>query len=226
MTITVISVGGSLIVPEEIDIEFLKSFKQLILEQVEKGERFVLITGGGKTCRKYQKAASELAEVSQDNLDWIGIRTTRLNAHLLQLMFEDKVEDKLIGDPEEKIDFNKNIIIGAGWEPGWSSDIDAVMVAKNLGATKVINLSNVDYVYNKDPNKYDDAKPIEKASWEEFRNIIPKEWTPGLNVPFDPSAAKYADENNLEVAIMNGNNLENLKNYLEGNDFKGTIIKP
>ena len=40
----IISLGGSLIVPDNIDIDFLKDFKKLILSQVEKGKKFVIIT--------------------------------------------------------------------------------------------------------------------------------------------------------------------------------------
>ena len=47
----IISLGGSLIVPEEIDIAFLEGFKEIILREVQAGKRFVIITGGGKICR-------------------------------------------------------------------------------------------------------------------------------------------------------------------------------
>jgi uridylate kinase len=89
---------------------------------------------------------------------------------------------------------------------------------------KVINLSNIEYVYDKDPKKYPEAKKIERSSWGEFRKLLPTEWISGLNSPFDPVAAKKAQELGIEVAIMNGRNIENLKNYLEGKEFKGTII--
>ena len=47
----IISVGGSMIVPNDIDTVFLTQFKTLILDYVSRGFRFVLIAGGGKTAR-------------------------------------------------------------------------------------------------------------------------------------------------------------------------------
>ena len=120
---------------------------------------------------------------------------------------------------------NCPVLVGGGWKPGNSSDLAAIHSAISVGAEKVINLSNIDYAYDKDPNKFPDAVKIEKSSWADFRAILPKEWGPGLSAPFDPIAAKRADEAGLEVAIMNGKNIENLKNYLEGKEFLGTVIK-
>ena len=98
------------------------------------------------------------------------------------------------------------------------------MIAKNLGATRLVNLSNIDYVYDSDPKQNKNAKKIEKISWADFRNIIPKEWDPGLSSPFDPVAAKEAEALGLEVAIINGAHLEEFSNYLDNKPFIGTVI--
>ena len=74
----VISLGGSLIVPEEIDTSFLKLFISAIKSYTDKGLKFVLITGGGKICRKYNQACEELVDVSVTDLDWLGIAATFL----------------------------------------------------------------------------------------------------------------------------------------------------
>ena len=83
----IISLGGSLIIPENIDVDFLKEFKALILSHVAQGKKFVIITGGGKICRKYQEVAKELAGPSDEDLDWIGIASLKLNAELLRVIF-------------------------------------------------------------------------------------------------------------------------------------------
>jgi uridylate kinase len=82
--IIVISVGGSLICRDDIDVDFLKKLKQIILKHVEHGKRFILITGGGRICRKYQEAAREVGEIDNEDLDWLGIHGTRINAHLIR----------------------------------------------------------------------------------------------------------------------------------------------
>jgi uridylate kinase len=97
-------------------------------------------------------------------------------------------------------------------------------MAKNLGATKLINLSDIDYVYDRDPRKDKNAKPIERISWADFRKLIPSEWDPGIHSPFDPVAAKEAEALNLEVAIINGTHLDRFADYLAGKPFTGTVI--
>ncbi len=69
------------------------------------------------------------------------------------------------------------------------------------------------------------AKKIEEMSWAEFREINTNEWSPGLNVPFDPVAAEYAEREDLEIVTMDGANLKNLRAYLNGEKYEGTLIK-
>lgn len=222
--IIVISVGGSLIVPEEIDVSWIKDFKKLIEKYIAKGSRFILISGGGKTARKYQNAAKEIAGITGEDLDWLGIHATRINAHLIRTIFRNFAHPKIIKDPTEKIIFKEKVLVAAGWKPGFSTDLDAVFLAKNFKVDKVINLSNIDYAYDKDPRKFKDAKKIENISWKEFRKIVGNKWDPGLNAPFDPIASMQAEKLKLEVAIMNGKNLENIEAYLDNKKFIGTII--
>lgn len=220
----VVSVGGSCIVPDQIDTDFLTRFKALILEKIGKGFTFSIITGGGKTARRYRDAAAVVTSLSPQDLDWIGIHATRLNAQLLRNIFVGHVHPEVIHNPTVDIHTDKPVIIAAGWQPGWSTDYCAVMMAKNLGATRLVNLSNIDYVYDKDPKQYPDAKKIEKVSWAEFRGIIPDHWDPGLSSPFDPVAAKEAESLGLEVAIMNGAKLDEFSHYLDNKPFVGTVI--
>lgn len=223
--VVVISVGGSLIVPEEIDTVFLSSLKDLVLKGVKQGKKFIIITGGGKVCRKYQHAANSITKLDAKAVDWLGIHATRLNSQLVKTILGNKVEDIVVHDPFAKITFNKPILIAAGWKPGWSTDYDAVLLAKRFKAKKLINLSNIDYVYTADPKVDPSATKIERTTWKGFRKIIPKKWSPGLSAPFDPIASKEADSIGLEVAIINGKKLGELENYLEGREFVGSLIK-
>ena len=225
MKTTIISVGGSMIVPEEVNIDFLKEIKKIILEYVEKGNRTVLVCGGGKVAREYIEASRKLANVADKDADLVGIAATKLNAELVRVMFEEDAHECVIYNPTEKIETNKKILIASGWEPGCSTDTDAVLLAKNFEADTIINMTNIDYVYDKDPKKFDDAKPMKEVLWGDFKKIVGDEWKPGLNMPFDPIATKQAAELGLKVIIINGNKLDNLNNYLEGKEFKGTVIQ-
>jgi len=224
----IISLGGSLIVPEEIDWKFVKKFKKLIEEEIEKGYKFILITGGGRTARKYIDAAAKVDDITNEDKDWIGIHATRMNAHFIRTIFRKHAHPRINKNPhdlEDFYNFKENILVAAGWRPGFSTDFDAVLLAKYLGIKTLINLSNIDYVCDKDPNKFPNAQKIEEISWKEFRKMVGDKWDPGMNAPFDPIASKEAQEIGLEVAILNGQNLTNLKKYLDGQKAKGTIIK-
>ena len=221
----VVSVGGSLIVPEAIDTSFLQNFRTCILDHVRRGFSFFIITGGGATARGYQVAASEVrGDLDRDDLDWIGIHSTRLNAHLMRALFKEEAQERIVKNPTRSLHGRSPIIIGAGWRPGWSTDYIAVMAAKQLGAKKLVNLSNIDYVYTKNPKEFPDAEKLENVDWATFRTLIPDRWDPGLSSPFDPVAAKEAQTLKLEVAVMNGNNLSAFENYLAGQPFIGTTI--
>jgi uridylate kinase len=224
MQTTIISVGGSMIIPENINIDFLKELKQITLDHIKNNNRVILVCGGGKIARDYIEASRKLAKTSDINADLVGIAATKLNAELVRVIFEDTAYEKVVYNPTKNIKTNKKVIIASGWEPGCSTDTDAVLLAKNFNADTIINMTNIDYVYNKDPKKHKDATPLKDISWENFQKIVGEEWSPGLNMPFDPIATKHAKELNLKVIIINGNNLENLNNYLEQKEFKGTII--
>jgi uridylate kinase len=228
MTLHIISVGGSLIVPNDIDTDFLASFKQFIIKRIEKGDRFILVAGGGKTARKYQEAASLVSGIDNEEKDWIGIHSTRLNAHLLKTIFKLWANPKVVKNYEkdlEDLNFTEKILVGAGWRPGWSTDYVSVLLAERFGAKSVINLSNIEYVYSEDPRVNPNAKRYETISWKEFREIVGDVWDPGMSAPFDPIASKKAEELKLNVAILNGRGFNNLNDYLEGKKFKGTLIK-
>jgi len=221
----IISLGGSIIVPDKIDVGFLKSFKKIIEGYVtEKNARVVITAGGGKTCRVYQDASKKVASVTEKDLDWIGIKATHLNAELLRTIFAGQAYEQVIEDPTAKIKTKKKIIIGAGWKPGCSTDKDAVLLAKNLGIKTIINMTNIPYVYDKDPKKYKDAKPLKSLSWEKMITIVGTSWTPGMNLPFDPLASKMAKELGLKVVILEGTDINNFKKFLDDLPFEGTVI--
>ncbi|HEV7121785.1 MAG TPA: UMP kinase, partial [Candidatus Paceibacterota bacterium] len=160
-----------------------------------------------------------------EDIDWLGIHSTRLNAHLMRALFLEQAQARIIKNPSRRITPRAPIVIGSGWKPGRSTDYCAVMAAKKLGAKKVVNLSNIDYVYDADPATHPDAKRFETIGWEEFRALMPSEWHPGLSTPFDPVAAREAEHSGLEVAVINGTKLEEFDKYLSGEPFAGTIIR-
>ncbi len=214
----VISVGGSLIVPDGIDTEWIGRFGHIIHRYVDRGYRFALVAGGGRTARRYQEAAKRFC-YENDEIDIFGIYATRMNARLLGKALEAEV----IENPVEAYENDSKIVVTGGWKPGFSTDYVAVLLAKRFG-NKVINLTDQDYVYDKDPKEHMDAKPIREISWRDFRNLVGEEWNPGMHLPFDPVASMEAEKSGTLVVIINGKDLTNFENYLYGRKLKGTLI--
>lgn len=223
----VISLGGSLIVPKGgIDISFLKKFNTFIRKNVGEGRRFFLVTGGGNTCRDYQDAGRKVAgTISNEDLDWIGIHSTRLNGHLMRTIFKDIAHSRVTVHYNKTLaNWNEPVAIGAGWKPGWSTDYCTMCLVRDYQAKMVINLSNIDWVYDKDPRKHIDAKKIEKMTWVELQDLIGRKWIPGSNVPFDPSAVQLGKELGARV-IITGADFDNLQKIVSGeSQFNGTVV--
>lgn len=221
----VLSVGGSVLVPNEINSQFLKDFLALIRRQVSLGKSFVLVVGGGAPARSYQNALKKAGKPTKDMLDWMGIAATHLNANLVRHAFGDLAEKSIVTNPERPGKMNRPILVSGGWKPGRSTDYEAVMLANHFGASTIINMSNIDYVYDKDPRKFKNAKKIQLIDWNSFQKIVGTKWDPGANVPFDPTATKYAKAKGQKVIILNGNNIKNLASVLSGKGkFKGTVV--
>lgn len=247
---TVIALGGSIAFPEEVNTEFLQDFSSLIREEVRNGRKFIIVVGGGYITRKYQNAASDITEISEEDKDWIGVHATRLNAHFLRTLFKEEANPVVFDERRKVKKFGKYpVIIGSGWQPGWSTDFVSVQIAVDFNIDRVICLGKPSYVLapavapkqekvktaslsqtktvaGQNPAYYNSErlKPVSELSWEEYLKIIPSEWSPGLHVPVDPVGAKLAKKENIKAVVANGENLQNFKNILERKEFKGTLL--
>ena len=225
----ILSLGGSLIYPKDgIDVAYLRKLNIFIRKHVKEGKRFFLVCGGGNIARYYQNVTKNVVTpLKADDVDWLGIHATRINAHLVRTIFADIAHERVIDNYDKKItDLKEPVVVAGGWKPGWSTDYCATLLARDYGAKTIINMSNIDTLYTKDPNKYSNAKPIPEINWDDFIKYSGTSWTPGANVPFDPIATKEAKKLKLTVIIANGKNLENLDNIFNNKPFKGTVIKP
>ena len=227
----IISLGGSIVAPDGVDVDFLRRFRTTIEDMLaERPCRFVIVCGGGAPARRYQQAYRELVQPAQAaemaaELDWIGIAATRLNGRLVQALFGQRCRSDLVTDPTMAGGFEGDLLIAAGWKPGFSTDYVAVCLAARFGSGRVINLSNVQQVYSADPRRDPQARPLERIGWKRFLPLIGEEWSPGSNLPFDPVAARRAAEQGLQV-IVAGSDCANLVRILHGKDFLGTLIGP
>lgn len=225
--VTIISLGGSIVAPGEPDTLFIRSFTTLIREYLEEDDsrQVILIVGGGGPARSYQKAYRSIEpDGSAEEQDWIGIMATRLNAQLVKAVLADIAPDPVVTDPTGVERMNGRVLVAAGWKPGFSTDTDAVYLAEQFGADRVINLSNISKVYSADPKLDPEAVPLDTISWAEFRRMVGDEWIPGKNLPFDPVASKKAAGLGLKVITAAGEDIENIGRLLRGEEFTGTVI--
>lgn len=225
-----ISLGGSIIVPNgKIAIPFLIQLKKFIQDQLadDPTRQFFLVVGGGGTARHYRDAGHDVVghDLTHEDLDWLGIHATRLNAHLVRTIFQDIAHPHIIKDYTVIQKTSSPVIVAAGWKPGWSTDYCATLLCEDYGIQTLINLSNITQVYNKDPNQFPDAKPQTEMTWDAFRDLVGDKWVPGMHAPFDPIASKKGQELGIEAVVMSGTNFDNLENYFKGEKFVGTVIK-
>ncbi len=223
----VLSLGGSIVSPDDVDSDFVAAFRDVLSHHIDRhGEKFVIVTGGGAPARRYQAAFRRISpEASVEDQDWIGVAATRLNAALVKAAFGRYCTDPVVTDPTEPTEISGMVMVAAGWKPGFSTDYDAVVLAQRLGARLIANLSNTDGIYDADPRKNPNAKPIERLSWRELANLVGSEWIPGRNVPFDPVATRAAAPLGIPLIAAGGKDLENLQAILEGRPFRGTLVE-
>nr|QQK86800.1 uridylate kinase [Treponema denticola] len=229
--VTVLSVGGSIVAPDKPDFDFLDRFSKTIRNWLlqDSSRKIIMVIGGGAPARDYQNAYRKVCDLRKapaknDEADWIGIMATRLNAQLVKAVFEDLCPNPVVYDPTTVDMFGGQILVAAGWKPGFSTDNDAVVLAERFSGNLVVNLSNIAKVYTDDPKKNPEARPIDSISWEDFIKIVGTEWVPGKNTPFDPIASQRAQKAGIKVICAAGKDIENLENILNGKDFKGTVI--
>lgn len=228
--VKVISVGGSIIAPDEVDTKFIGDFVAMVNEWLISNDtrKIIIVTGGGAPARRYQNAYRAVCDKTSEDAaaDWIGVMATRLNAQLLKACFGGMCKEDVVTNPtiNNSGTFAGKVLIAAGWKPGFSTDNDAVLLAKMYGAKTVINLSNIERVYSADPKKDPTATPIDKIGWDDFCKMVGDKWNPGGNYPFDPVASKLAKECAMKVICALGRNIANTKNILNEESFVGTVI--
>ncbi|MEM4230383.1 MAG: UMP kinase [Candidatus Pacearchaeota archaeon] len=224
--VVVISLGGSLIIPDEVDVPLLQEFKR-VLEKHKKDYKFVIVCGGGSVARKYINALRKvgISEFLQSN---IGISVTRLNARFMTYFFGKDANKGIPHNIKQVINMlRKDDIVFCGalrYAPNQTSDSVAAKISNHLKAV-FINLTNVPGLYTKNPKEFKDARFIPEISWRDFfkrANAI--KYKPGQHFVLDQTAAKTIMNNKITTYIL-GHDLKNLDNLLSNKPFKGTKIE-
>lgn len=223
--VIVLSLGGSLIIPDKIDTQLLENFKS-ILKKHENKYKFVVVCGGGSVARRYINALRQIGK-SEFLQSMAGISITRVNARFMTYFFGNDANEGIPHNMKHiKNLLRKNNIIFCGalrYAPNQTSDSTAAKLAKFFSA-EFINLTVVSGLYTKNPLEHKDAVFIPEISWKDFYERAKKiEFKPGQHFVLDQKAAEIIMKSKIKTYIL-GKNLKELDNFLSGKEFKGTII--
>ena len=224
--VIVMSLGGSLIIPDKVNYKLLEKFK-IVLRKFYKTHKFVIVCGGGAIARAYISALQE-EHKSQYEISQAGIRATRMNAMFLMQFFGKKdANDTLPRNMEEvKANLHDNNVVICGalrWVPHSTSDSTAAKLASFL-KTDFINLTNIKGLYTSNPLINKSAKFIPKDDWKTFeKRAHALGFKAGQHFVLDQKASTIIRQHKIKTYIL-GDNMNNLKNYLAGKSFIGTTI--
>ncbi len=220
----VVTVGGSIIIKDGEPKKFIDYAN--VLKNMSSDNEIFVVVGGGKPAREYIGIARGIG-VSEAACDDIGIEVTRLNAKLLIMALGDSVYPKVATNFHEAMEFGSSgkIVVMGGTEPAHSTDAVGSILAEYVDADLLINATSVDGLYDKDPNKYEDAKMFDKITPTQMMDILStKEIKAGTYEFFDMTAIQIIKRSEIKTRIINGNYPENLLKSLD--EEIGTTIIP
>jgi uridylate kinase len=218
----VVSVGGSIVLSDEANVDFLKQLTVLLKKVSQQFQLFVIV-GGGKIARRYIQLGRELG-FDEDTLDLIGIDVTRVNARIItNLLGVSNTEIPHTTDDAMNLRFP--IVVMGGTDPKHSTDTVGAELAEKTHAVRFVNATNVDGIYDKDPNKFKDAKQLKEVSIDQLIKQYGTKWgTAGKNIFMDEPALEIIKRAKIPTFVVNGKRLDQLEKALLGQPFDGTTI--
>ena len=221
--IIAISLGGSRVIPNKIDYEFLKKFRKII-DKIKIKNKIVIVVGGGRIARDYIDVLDK-EKLNDKILSIIGIQCTKLNAMLVSNFLRSNVliPDSL-NEVKKLLDKNNVAVTGAiGFHPDMTSDGTAADIARYLKADCFVNLTDVKGLFTKDPKKFKDAKFIPEISFRDFNKIVNKiKFKAGQHFVLDQSAVRLISKYKIKTIIIK--DINNLVKILKNKKFIGTVI--
>jgi uridylate kinase len=206
-------------------MESIRRYAEMLLE-ISNTFQPIVVTGGGKIARHYINIARSLG-TDEANLDIIGIEVSRLNAKLLISALGEQVYSKIPKNLEEVAiaAASGQIVIAGGLHPGQSTNATSALIAETVKASKFLNATDVDGIYDSDPRKNRDAKLFERITIKECMEILRNESSmAGKYELIDIVALKVIERSRIPTWVLRST-INNIKHALN-NDSKyiGTEI--
>jgi uridylate kinase len=227
----VIKIGGSLLFKRgKIDNLKILEFCEII-KKTSKFDKIVVICGGGTLAREFISSARDFTK-NNAMCDLFGIEISRINSKLIiACLYEHAYPQvpKSIEDLSIAL-LSKKIIVMGGLQPGQSTTSVAIEVAEYIKAQKMIILTDVNGIYDKDPKKHKDAKLLMHLSLNELKEVIEnssddKQAAPGEYRIFDVVSLQVLKRSDIKVFVISGIILDEFRKFWDGDsNIKGTII--
>jgi uridylate kinase len=211
-----------------IDPKRLADYAQEIKNIVDKGIEVAIVIGGGNIFRGVAGASNGIDRVQGD---YMGMLATAINGLALQSAIETAgvktrlltaIKMEQVAEPFIKrravrhLEKGRVVIFGCGTgNPYFTTDTAAVLRAIEIGAEVILKGTRVDGIYNKDPEKNDNAIKFDSIS---YRDVMNK----GLKV-MDMTAFALSQENNLPIIVFDMNTKGNLEKVISGENI-GTKV--
>ncbi len=233
MRTRVATLGGSLLRPEvENRHAWLQGLCDVVKEVISNEFKLALVVGGGAPAREGIELAKPILGNDVEALDRIGIAATRLNATIVAeaLRFAgNDVAPIIPTDIAAAKEYSEKhaIVVMGGTVPGHTTDTVAIRLANHLDAERCIIATNVGHVYSSDPRKDPDAKKFHNMTHDELLQVVgpPEHNKAGSTGVIDSIGAEVARNAGLNLAVIDGRDMERLKAALNGESFEGTNIE-
>lgn len=219
----VISVGGSVLIPEKNDSEYIHALAE-VLDRCSSTVDIAVVCGGGRIARYYASIGRMLGGTDRQ-LDELGIGITRVNAGLLSIALGESSAG-ICSTPEEcasKAGGGLVAVMG-GTGPGHTTDAVAAMIAREMKADRIINASNVDAVYSEDPRTNPNAKRFKEMTMSQLKEVVYKEHRACRSSVFDPLGVSMSMVDGRDIYMVDGRDLAELENAILGRPIKGTRV--
>ena len=206
------------------NVKTLKDYARFLALH-SKHYRLVVVAGGGKIARHYITHARS-SGADESSLDQLGIDVSRLNAQLLIYALKNKAyphPPTTLHEIKNAVDGGQITITG-GLHPGQSTNGTAALIAEKISASEFINATDVDGVYDLDPNKYPKAKKFSRINIKDLKNILIHEnsMAGGYDL-MDIVALKIIERSRIKTRIVRAD-LKILEKVITGKSTSGTII--
>lgn len=219
----VIKLSGS-IFSQDTDYAKIRKYAEM-LSDISNRVQPIVIAGGGKVARHYINLARNLGS-DEANLDIIGIEVSRLNAKLLITALGDQAYSQVPKNLEEvaiAVDSSK-IVIAGGLHPGQSTNATSALIAETSKASSFVNATDVDGIYDSDPNTNTKARLFKEITVNECMEILRVESAmAGTYDLMDIIALKVIERSKIPTRVVRSDTSD-IRDAVDGKDIGTKII--